>query len=134
MAEQGSYELGKKVGDWKLFYEEGKPMQTLTFQKGTLFNVSDFLDKKSNVMPKGTFIKFSNSDKNKIKNKTGINIIESIIFTLKYIYFNLINFLNLNFTNFENELTNPYQLYKKFINNKYNGHQLYNFDWYSKTF
>jgi len=43
-------------------------------------------------------------------------------------------FKNLNFTNFENELTNPYPLYKKFINNKYNGHQLYNFDWYSKTF
>ena len=30
-------------------------MQTLTYQKGTLFNVSDFLDKKGNVMPKGTF-------------------------------------------------------------------------------
>jgi surface carbohydrate biosynthesis protein (TIGR04326 family) len=41
-------------------------------------------------------IKFSNSEINHIKNTTGINIIESLIFTLKYIYFNLINFRIIN--------------------------------------
>ena len=69
----------------------------ITENKNLLISVKEICSLKN--------IKFNNYYKPIIRNKTGYNIIESIIFLLKYIYFNLINFRILNRRSLSGEIS-----------------------------